>query len=407
VEVWLPEIELKENRMATLLLVLIYIAFISLGLPDALLGAGWPVMQPDLGVPMGFAGIVQFTCAGGTIISSICSGRIIRRFGTGKTTAVSVLLTAIALFGYSLAPSFLWLVVAAIPLGLGAGSVDAGLNAFVAHHYQSRHMNWLHSFWGLGALAGPLMLASLLAKGMPWRSGYAGIAWFQSVLVLILFISIPLWKKVGREDGSDFPSTTQSGVHMSIASLVGIKGVPAALVTFFVYTGVESTMGLWCGSYLFQTRGLDASSAARWVSFYYASITFGRFITGFITFHVSNRNLIRIGSLIVFVGILLMLTPFSLPLSLVGVLLVGFGCAPVFPCMLHETPVRFGVTHAQDVMGLQMAAAYIGSSLFPPLFGFLSGFLTLASLPVFLLAYALLLFFGSERLRKVIHKANG
>lgn len=404
--------------MATLLLLLIYVAFISLGLPDALLGAGWPVMQAEFAVPYGFAGLASMTISGGTILSSVFSSRVLRRFGTGRVTAVSVGLTALALLGFSLSPSFWFLLLAAIPLGLGAGAVDSGLNAFVAQHYESRHMSWLHSFWGVGALTGPLVLSALLRRGTSWRSGYLSIAILQVGLVIVLILAIPLWAKVqarsreslveagGAEGGggttgaSGASGTEAPAPHQPLFFPLRIRGVKLALATFLLYCGIEATMGLWGGSFLFRTKGLDPAQAATWVSTFYASITLGRFLTGFVSYRLSNTRLIRAGALTILAGVALLLLPLPLPLTLAGFVLVGLGCAPIFPCMLHETPVRFGSAHSQAIMGFQMAVAYIGATFLPPLFGFIATSTTLALLPFFLVAYILLLLVSSEALRR-------
>ncbi len=456
--------------MATLLLIIIYIAFISLGLPDALLGAAWPVMQPDLAVPYSLAGLAQMTISGGTIVSSAFSGRFLKKFGTGRVTAVSVALTAAALFGFALTPSFWWLFAAAVPLGLGAGAVDSGLNAFVAAHYESRHMSWLHSFWGIGALSGPLVLSFLLSRGLPWRRGYLSIGIFQVILVAVLIFAVPLWEKVrargsvaggaerkaekedlaapnedrsekaGRDDGREGvgleepqSETTQgessnmarqfddfrheevlaegtqsvsarpdSTSNRSLFSTLKIKGVSFALITFLFYCGMESTMGLWGGSYLFLMKNLDPAAAARWVSLFYASITLGRFLTGFITFKLSNKTLVRWGGITILFGVVLLLLPLPTVVSLIGFLLIGLGCAPIFPCMLHETPVNFGPADSQAIMGFQMAVAYVGASFLPPIFGFISSATSMALFPLFLLAYITLLLLNSEALRRAV-----
>ncbi len=384
--------------MGTLLLVLIYVAFVSLGLPDALLGAGWPVMQPELAVPGSFAGILHALIAGGTILSSVLSSRVLGRFGTGRVTAVSVSSTALALFGFALAPSFWWLLAAAIPLGLGAGAVDAGLNAYVASHYESRHMSWLHSFWGVGALTGPMVLSALLTRGLPWRHGYLAVALFQVLLVAVLLLAVPLWDKASA---CGLPGPPGETPRRPLLFPLKIKGVKLALASFFFYCGIEATMGLWGGSYLFASKGLAPAAAATWVSLFYASITVGRFITGFVTAWLPNHTLIRWGGLVVLGGVILMLLPLPLPFALTGFLVVGFGCAPIFPCMLHQTPERFGPEDAQAVMGFQMAVAYIGLTLLPPLFGFIAAPSTLALLPGFLAIYIVVLLLSSERLRRV------
>lgn len=385
--------------MATLLLVIIYTAFISLGLPDALLGAAWPAMQPDFGVPFSFAGILQIIISGGTIVSSINSGRLLKRFGTGRVTAFSVGMTAFSLLGFSFFPSFGWLLVAAIPLGLGAGSVDAGLNAFIAEHYESRHMSWLHSFWGVGALAGPLVLSFFFRRGASWRNGYFLIAILQCVLVLLLVFSIPLWAKV-HSSSHDEKTATPSKIP-SLGAVIRMPNVMFALLTFLFYCGIEASMGLWGGSFLVKVKGFNPASAAIWVSAFYGSITLGRFITGFVTFKIRNIDLIRWGGATILLGIFLILVPVPVAVTLVGFLLVGFGCAPIFPCMLHETPVRFGREYSQSIIGVQMAFAYIGTTFLPPLFGFIASVTGLALLPVFLLVYIALLIVSSERLRNV------
>jgi len=383
--------------MATLLLLLIYIAFISLGLPDALLGSAWPVMQPDLSVPYEFAGIVQVLISAGTIVSSMFSGLLIKRFGTGKLTAISVALTAGALMAFAATPSFWVILLASIPLGLGGGAVDSALNAYVANHYESRHMSWLHSFWGVGALGGPLVLSMLLRHGFPWRRGYASIGTFQIVLVLILIAAIPLWDKVKTRKLNGEKEDPHH--HIPFFAALKIKGVPMALIVFLFYCGIETTMGLWGGSFLFKVKGLTPAAAATWVSLYYGSITLGRLLTGFLTYKLSNNTMIRSGALIILSGVVLMLIPLSLPFTLAGFIIIGFGCAPIFPSMLHETPARFGRSSSQSIMGFQMAVAYIGTTILPPLFGFVAGAAAMHLLPVFLLTYIVFLLLSFEQLR--------
>jgi fucose permease len=288
------------------------------------------------------------------------------------------------------------LLPAAIPLGLGAGAVDAGLNAYVASHFQSRHMSWLHSFWGVGALSGPLALSALLVHGHGWRSAYLAIGVLQLLLVAVLVVALPLWDKVPRRD-LDHPP--KDNPPRPLFFPLKLEGVGLALVTFFFYCGVESTMGLWGGSFLFKTKGLAPAACATWVSLFYASITLGRLLTGFATYRFANDRLIRWGAFAILAGVILMLLPLPLPLVLAAFILVGLGCAPIFPCMLHETPVRFGHANAQAVMGFQMAVAYVGSTLLPPLFGFVASAASLALLPWFLAGYTIALLVTSERLR--------
>lgn len=410
--------------MTALLLVIIYIAFISLGLPDSLLGVSWPVMQPELAVPFGYAGFISIVVSSGTIVSSLVSSRVLRRFGTGKVTFVSVAMTAIALAGFAFTPSYAWLLLAAVPLGLGAGSVDSGLNAYVAEHYEARHMSWLHSFWGVGAVTGPLLMSGFIANGGSWRYGYLTISLIQAGLVVLLFLSLPLWNRVprrlhgepsGQSDGAGRADTTPRSdraeqpephvrAHAPLFFPLRLRGVPFALIAFFFYCGVESTMGLWGSSFLVRMKGLAPASAAIWVSLFYGSITAGRFITGFVTFRVGNRTLIRAGEIIILAGALLLLLPLPLPFTLAGFILIGLGCAPIFPSMLHETPVRFGSEHSQAVMGFQMATAYTGVTVLPPIFGFIASTMGFELFPPFLLVYAAVMLASSEKLISVLKR---
>lgn len=372
-------------------------AFTGLGLPDAMLGAAWPVMQADLDVPYGYAGFIQIIVSGGTIVSSMFSGIMIRKFGTGKLTTISVALTAIALIGFSVTPSFLFIIAASVPLGLGAGSVDAALNAYVANHYESRHMSWLHSFWGIGALGGPLILSVILFQGSTWRIGYRLAGIFQIVLVTVLIAAIPLWDKV-KARKNDIVETDK---NLPLFAALKIKGVKLALLVFLFYCGIEANAILWGGSYLYKTKGLDPPFAASWVSLFLTCITVGRFLTGLFTFKMSNNIMIYIGILIILAGVILMIFPLSLPFALTGFLMVGFGCAPIFPCMLHETPVRFGNKASQSIMGFQMASAYIGTTFLPPLFGFMASFTSMALMPVYLLMFSIFLLISFVKLREL------
>jgi Fucose permease len=396
--------------MATFLLLMIYFAFISLGLPDSLLGATWPVMQPGFHVAYSFAGIASMVISGGTIISSLLSGRVIKRFGTGKVTFVSVLMTAVALLGFSFSPSFTWILVMAIPLGLGAGAVDSGLNEYIAEHYQARHMSWLHCFWGIGAMSGPLIMSQMILHNHPWRSGYLVVSLIQFALVIVLFFSLPIWTKVSEPSRSEVSQETVSHTDPQETAKTGffsplkIRGVRYVLIAFFFYCGIEATMGLWGSSYLVRARGLDAATAAVWVSFFYGSITVGRLIAGFVTLKINNNVLIRIGELTIAVGIVLLFLPLPALCALIGFILIGLGCAPIFPSMLHETPVRFGKQNAQAVMGFQMAVAYIGSTFLPPLFGFIASNTSISLLPVFVLIYIAALLTSSEWVNHILAK---
>jgi len=359
-------------------LIIIYISFISLGLPDSLLGSAWPSMYGSLNVPLYYAGFISMIIAGGTVISSVMSERIIRRFGTGIVTAVSVLMTAAALIGFSLSHTFPALCLYAIPLGLGAGSVDAALNNYVALHYKARHMSWLHCFWGIGASIGPIIMSSFLIRQNPWNSGYRAIGIIQFCLVVILFISLPLWK-------SNKPPENSSQVNsFKFSKLFGITGVKEALTAFFCYCTIETIAGLWGASYLVMEKGISPETAARWISLYYIGITSGRFISGFVTMKLSNRQMVRLGHIIIGCGIIVLVLPLGNAVLLPGFFLIGLGCAPIYPSMLHETPKNFGEEYSQAIMGIQMGSAYIGTTIMPPIFGRLATYMSFGIFPVFI-----------------------
>ncbi|MEN8075858.1 MFS transporter [Clostridioides difficile] len=388
--------------MLTILLVIIYIAFISLGLPDAILGSAWPMIHQNLNVPISYAGIATMIVSGGTIVSSFFSGKVIRRFGTGKVTTLSVFLTAAGLIGIYFSPSFLWICLLGIPLGIGAGAVDSALNNFVALHYKAKHMNWLHCFWGIGATSGPFIMSFYLLKENGWRMGYATIGTVQAILVVCLFLSLPLWKKfeVSNEGDEEIHS------DVKVSTLIKLPGAKPALISFFCYCAVELTTGLWASSLLVTNNGLSAESAAKWVSLYYLGITVGRFLAGFIAMKLNNKQMIRVGQVICIMGSVLLIMPIHNNLQLSGLILIGLGCAPIYPAMLHETPNRFGKELSQGIMGIQMATAYVGSTLVPPLFGALSRVTGFGILPYFLLILMIIMLVSSERVSKVCEKTK-
>ena len=383
--------------MIKVLLVIIYIAFISLGLPDAILGSAWPIIHQDLNVAISYAGLATMIVAGGTIVSSFFSEKLIRKFGTGKVTTFSVLLTAVGLLGIYFAPSFLWICLLGIPMGLGAGAVDSALNNFVALYYESKHMNWLHCFWGIGATSGPLIMSLYLLKENGWRLGYVTIGIIQAVLVICLFISLPLWKKFepkGKIEGEVSSDT-------NILDLIKLPGAKPALLSFFCYCAVELTTGLWASSFLVMNRGLSVGTAAKWVSLFYLGITVGRFLAGFLAMKFNNKQMIRIGEIICILGGVFLIIPISNSFQLVGLILIGLGCAPIYPAMLHETPNRFGKEISQGIMGIQMAVAYVGSTFVPPLFGSLAKVIGFNMLPYFLLVLMIIMLLSSESVSKV------
>lgn len=383
--------------MYHLLLLIIYIAFISLGLPDALLGSAWPSMYRELSVSVSSAGIISMIIAGGTILSSLLSGRLIHRLGTGLVTFVSVALTAAALFGFSLSHSFLQLCLWAVPYGLGAGSVDAALNNFVALHYKSRHMSWLHCFWGIGATAGPYIMGLCLTQGLRWNFGYKLIGLIQMVLVLCLFLTLPLWKTL--KDTKE--ENTGSHKALTIKEVLALPGAKAILTAFFCYCALEATTGLWASSYMVLYKGIHAETAAKWAALFYLGITLGRFICGLITDRLGDKNMVRLGQGLALLGTILLLIPVSDTMTLTGLIFIGLGCAPIYPSLLHETPDNFGAQHSQSLMGIQMACAYVGSTFMPPLFGFLAQRLHIMFYPVYLLLLVIFMFLMVERMNKI------
>ena len=384
--------------MVHLLLVIIYLSFISLGLPDALLGAAWPSMYPQFDVPVSYAGIVSMIIALGTVVSSLQSDRLTKKLGTGKVTALSVLMTAMALFGFATSHSFGMLCLWAIPYGLGAGSVDASLNNYVALHYESRHMSWLHCMWGLGASAGPYIMGYALTAGWGWNSGYHIIAVLQIVLTAILLCSLPLWKQRPAEVLQD--GKVQNVKALSIREVLQLAGAREILVCFFCYCALEQTTGLWASSYLTLHKGVSADTAATFASMFYLGITVGRALSGFLTMKLNDVQMIRLGEVIIGIGVLVMLLPFGQSLSLTGLILIGLGCAPVYPCVIHSTPAHFGADKSQAIIGIQMACAYVGTCLMPPVFGLIANHITVALLPVYLLIILVLMVIMHELLCK-------
>lgn len=387
--------------MYSLLLVIIYIAFISLGLPDSLIGSAWPVMHMELNVPVSYAGIITMIISGGTIVSSLTSDRITRKFGAGLVTAVSVLMTAAALFGFSVSHSFIFLCIWAIPYGLGAGAVDAALNNYVALHYKSKHMSWLHCFWGVGAAISPYIMSFCLVAGFGWNNGFLSVSVIQICLVAILFVTLPLWKQNKIEVKEEHVKRA-----LSLPQILSIKGVPFVLISFLAYGALEQTAGLWASSYLVEYREVPIDVAARFASLFYLGITFGRFLCGFVADKFGDKMLIRIGVTISGIGVTFILLPISSNLlALAGLIVVGFGCAPIYPSIIHSTPFHFGKENSQAVIGVQMASAYVGTTLMPPLFGAIASIVGIGIYPVYLLIFVLLMLIMSERLNQVMkHK---
>ena len=421
--------------MFSILLLMIYLAFVSLGLPDALLGSAWPIMYQEFAVPVSYSGTVFMIICGGTICSSLNSEKLNRRFGTGKITAISVLLTAIALFGFSISHSFLMLCLFAIPYGLGAGSVDAALNHYVALHYSSRHMSWLHCMWGLGASVGPYIMGFVLQRGEPWNRGYLIVSIIQFTLAIILFCSLSLWKKnpeefkenaanTAKQEDSQQNNSLQEATSeespkqeslsseapkqraLSLKEVFAIPGAKESLASFYGYCALEQTVGLWAGSFMVLALGMEEKLAASYVALFYFGITFGRFLSGFFTMKWKDEQMVLGGSAIVFFGIFLLFTPWSKALVLPALILIGLGCAPVYPSVIHSTPYNFGVEHSSALIGAQMAAAYVGTLIMPPLFGVLGRSFSMKLFPYYSMFLLLFMVFTYRRMLQVTRKAR-
>lgn len=381
--------------MIHLLLAIIYLSFISLGLPDSLLGSAWPVMYKEFGVPVSYAGIISMIIAAGTIVSSLQSDRITRKLGTGKVTAISVAMTAFALFGFSVSHSFGMLCLWAVPYGLGAGSVDASLNNYVALHYASRHMSWLHCMWGVGASFGPYIMGYALTKGNGWNAGYRIIAVLQIVLTVILIVSLPLWKKRSDTASDDSPLPEKA---LTLGQIFRIPGAKEVMITFFCYCALEQTTGLWLSSYLVLHRGISAETAAGFASLFFIGVTIGRALSGFLTMRLNDANMIRLGQVIIAAGIVILMLPLNQYAALTGLMLIGLGCAPIYPCIIHSTPEHFGADKSQAIIGVQMASAYVGICLMPPLFGVIANRISVVLFPFYLLLLLLFMFLMHEML---------
>jgi len=377
--------------MVSLLLAVIYLAFISLGLPDSLLGAGWPAMHGFFGVPLAYGGLVSMVISVGTVTSSLLSERLTKRFGTRHVTLLSVVLTAVALFGFSLAPRFWVLCLWAIPYGLGAGSIDAALNNYVALHYTSRHMSWLHCFWGVGAIVSPYIMSLALTRAT-WQTGYRTVGIIQLAIALVLLLTLPLWRVHAA------PADQVDGKVLGLRGALRIRGVKSLLVGFCCYCALESTCMLWTASYLIATRGVVEERAAAFASLFFIGITAGRFLAGFVSNWLGDRAMIRLGTAVIGLGVALLLIP-GLPeaWALGGCIVIGLGCAPIYPSIIHATPANFGPENSQAIVGVQMASAYIGSTFAPPLFGFLSARLGLGLMPAYVGCFCAIMICMVER----------
>lgn len=382
--------------MATLLLIVIFIAFIGLGLPDSLFGAAWPAIYTEMALPVSWANFVTMIVSGGTIVSSLFSAKLINRFGTPAVTAVSTAMTAAALFGFSVSGSMVWLCLFAVPLGLGAGAIDTGLNNYVALHYKATHMNFLHCFYGIGVSLSPFLMSLALSNGS-WRSGYRMVFWIQFAVAVLMIVSLPLWKKVGHTAEGDSQEKSRT---VPFRTLIRDSKVRMACLVFLGSCALEYTCGAWGSTFLVRAKGLEADKAALTITFYYVGMAVGRFLSGVLATKLTASQLVRIGQGVTLFAILLVILPLPAAVSGVGLFLIGLGNGPVFPNMLHLTPRIFGKEISQSVMGVQMSASYIGILLAPALFGVLAQHITAALFPYYLAILYALMLTGSLLLRK-------
>lgn len=382
--------------MYTLLLALIYLAFISLGLPDSLLGAGWPMMHLSVNVPISYLGILSMTISGGTIVSSLLSDTLTRRFGTQTVTVISVFLTAVAMLGFSVSQKFWMLLLFAVPYGFGAGSIDAALNNYVALHYTSRHMSWLHCFWGVGTIVSPFVMSWALTNSV-WNTGYRTVSFIQFGIALILLLTLPVWKAVRTEEDAETAKKSPG-----IAGALKIKGVLPLFAGFFAYCAAEATAMGWASTYMVEVKHASVELAARFGSLFFIGMTVGRFFGGFIMNKLGDRKMIRIGFCVLTVGVLLLvLSGESTALAAAGLVVFGLGCAPIYPCTIHSTPVNFGAENSGPIISIQMACAYFGTTFMPPLFGLLGSFTGYGIFPLYMFLFNILMLVMLERMFRV------
>ena len=378
------------NVVSTALLTLIYLSFISLGLPDSVLGSAWPAMTVSLNAPLWGAGLIQMLISFCTIISSLNSARLIRKFGTGRLTAISVATTALALLGFSLAKNYVFLLLMAVPLGLGAGAVDAGLNNYVALHCGAKHMSWLHCFWGVGTIVSPFVMSWALTH-RTWNDGYRAVALVQLCIAVLLLVTLPVWKKAG----GTAPEEKRRSV--GVRGALKIKGVPYLLAGFFGYCAAEATAMQWASTYFVAVKGLPTEDAAGLAALFYIGITAGRFVSGFAADRLGDRKMIRLGTGVLFCGIAALALPIhSHTAAIAAFVVMGLGCAPIYPCIIHSTPANFGAESSGAIIGIQMAGAYVGSTFAPPLFGLLGSALGFSILPAYLLVFAVFMIAMTE-----------
>lgn len=388
--------------MATLLLIIIYIAFIGLGIPDSLFGTAWPAIYVSFEIPISSANYVTLLISCGTVISSALSARIINRFGTAVVTAVSTAITAAALFGFSVSGNLLWLCIFSIPMGLGAGAVDSALNNYVALHYKATHMNFLHCFYGIGVSVSPYLMSLALTNENNWRDGYRLTFYLQLAIALITIVSLPLWKKA-------HPASLQSNeeIHpktLSIINMLKMPSVRAVLLIFIGSCAIECTCGTWGSTFLVNSKGMSVDHAAKIITLYYVGMALGRFLSGILAARLSSWKLIHLGQTITIFAILLLFLPLPSTIAAAGLFFIGLGNSPIFPNLIHLTPENFGKDISQSVMGMQMAASYAGIMLIPPIFGLWAQKTGTDIFPLYLLIMLVVMLFGTYSMLNFLKK---
>ena len=387
--------------MSTLLLAIIYICFISLGLPDSTLGSAWPAIHAELNVPVSYMGFISMSVSFCTIISALFSDKLIRKFSTRTIVAFSIFLTIIGMAGFAFSNQFWLLILFAIPYGLGAGAIDSSLNNYVALHYSAKHLSWLHCFWGVGTLVGPYAMSYAISSSYGWRLGYIVVGVLQIIILAIVLITFPLWKKAkfkGEENNEEVQFA-----KLTFKQKLSIKGVIFILIAFFAYCSLEQTGMVWASTYFNNAKGLNKETSAALGSLFYIGITVGRFISGFISSKLNDKQMIRLGIAIIIPGIILLLLPFdTYILSIIGLIFIGLGCAPIYPCIIHSTPINFGKENSQAIIGLEMAFAYVGTTLMPPLFGVIASYIDIRLYPIYLSIFLIILIICSELTNKKI-----
>ena len=385
--------------VSILLLVVIYMSFISLGLPDSMLGAAWPMIYPTIGADVSMAGFISMTACIGTVISSLSFSRIARRFSTRVITAVSIFVTSFALFLMSKATSIYMMLPISLLLGLGGGCVDSALNNYVSLHYSTGAMSFLHGFWGVGTTIGPILLGILIPLGYTWRTGYVSLSAIQGVILILSLLAFPLWKLKEKENQKEGISEDNTKV-VSTKEAIKRNGAVYALLGFFAYCALENTIMVWNATYMV-SGGLLESKAASFSSLFFWGMTIGRIMTGFVADKYGDAFMNRVGGVVLILAIIL--TPI-VPVEFFWIilLLLGLGCAPFYPMMMHQTPRLYGVDASPSLIGLQMASAYVGSTLAPPVFGFISKYLGMWIFPLYIFLFFILLVFSTEKKRSLL-----